>query len=187
MGRTENEVQEQSLQQDQTEVGSQGQPQADGASSPDVQAQNEQLQKLEAERDALLDRLARQQAEFDNIRKRMQKEQADYREYALVDFARQFLPVLDSFDRALAAGGSEEDLRKGMELIRRQLEDALGKIGVKSVAAKGEQFDPRVHEAIEMVETPDAKDNEVIDELQRGYQIKDRLLRPAMVRVAKNH
>jgi molecular chaperone GrpE len=182
MGRTENEVQEQSLQQDQND--GQAQPQAEGA---EAQAQNEQLQKLEAERDALLDRLARQQAEFDNIRKRMQKEQADYRDYALVDFARQFLPILDSFDRALAASGSEEDLRKGMELIRRQLEDAMGKIGVKPVPAKGTQFDPRFHEAIEMVETPDAKDNEVIDELQRGYQIKDRLLRPAMVRVAKNH
>jgi molecular chaperone GrpE len=181
MGRTENEVQEQSLQQDQND--GQAQSQAEGAEAP----QNEQLQKLAAERDALLDRLARQQAEFDNIRKRMQKEQADYRDYALVDFARQFLPILDSFDRALATSGSEEDLRKGMELIRRQLEDAMGKIGVKPVPAKGAQFDPRFHEAIEMVETPDAKDNEVIDEFQRGYQIKDRLLRPAMVRVAKNH
>jgi molecular chaperone GrpE len=184
MGRTDNEVQEQSLQEEQKETRQNGEAEGGELQAPPA---SEQLHKVEAERDALLDRLARQQAEFDNIRKRMQKEQADYRDYALVDFAKQFLPILDSFDRALSAKGSEEDLRKGMELIRRQLEDALGKIGVKSVPAKGAQFDPRFHEAIEMVETADAKDNEVLDELQRGYQIKDRLLRPAMVRVAKNH
>ena len=73
-----------------------------------------------------------------------------------------------------------------MELIHKQLHDALTKIGVQPIAAKGQQFDPRFHEAIEMVETEDAKDNEVIDELQRGYKLKDRLLRPAMVRVARN-
>ena len=95
--------------------------------------------------------------------------------------------MLDSLDRALHSQGSDADLRKGMELIRRQMEDALAKIGVKTVPAKGEQFDPHVHEAIEMVETEDAPDNEVLDELARGYLIKDRLLRPAMVRVAKNH
>ena len=170
----ENDIQEQELQQEQ-----------DGAQQ--TSAAQEQLEKLKAERDALVDRVARMQAEFDNARKRAQKEQADFRDYALADFAKQFLPILDSFDRAMKTNASDEDLRKGMDLIRRQMEDALGKIGVKTVPAKGEQFDPRLHEAIEMVETEDAKDNEVIDELQRGYQIKDRLLRPAMVRVAKNH
>ena len=181
MGRTEQDVQEESLQQQEQNEGQDGQaqPQADQAT--------EQLQKLQAERDALFDRLARQQAEFDNYRKRSLKEQQDYRDYALTDFAKQFLPVLDSFDRALNSQGSDADLRKGMELIRRQMEDALAKIGVKAVPAKGEQFDPHVHEAIEMVETEDAPDNEVLDELARGYMIKDRLLRPAMVRVAKNH
>jgi molecular chaperone GrpE len=187
MGRTNNEVQEQSLQEELKDPRQNGEGQGDAETHLQAPPASEQLHKVEAERDALLDRLARQQAEFDNIRKRMQKEQADYRDYALVDFAKQFLPVLDSFDRALTAGGKEQDLRKGMELIRRQLEDALGKIGIKSIPAKGEQFDPRLHEAIEMVDMPDAKDNEVLDELQRGYQIKDRLLRPAMVRVAKNH
>jgi molecular chaperone GrpE len=179
MGRTEHDVQEESLQRQ--EQNDETQPQA----QPDQAA--EQLQKLQAERDALFDRLARQQAEFDNYRKRSQKEQQDYRDYALTDFAKQFLPVLDSFDRALGSQGNDTDLRKGMELIRRQMEDALAKIGVKPVPAKGEQFDPRLHEAIELVETEDAQDNEVLDELARGYQIKDRLLRPAMVRVAKNH
>ena len=170
----ENDIQEQELQQEQD-------------AAQQTSAAQEQLEKLKAERDALVDRVARMQAEFDNARKRAQKEQSDFRDYALADFAKQFLPILDSFDRATKTNASDEDLRKGMDLIRRQMEDALGKIGVKTVPAKGEQFDPRLHEAIEMVETEDAKDNEVIDELQRGYQIKDRLLRPAMVRVAKNH
>ena len=178
MGRTEQDVQEESLQQ-------QDQNDEQSPVQPDQAA--EQLQKLQAERDALYERVARQQAEFENYRKRSQKEQQDYRDYALTDFAKQFLPVLDSFDRALNSQGSDADLRKGMELIRRQMEDALAKIGVKPVPAKGEQFDPHVHEAIEMVETEDAPDNEVLDELARGYMIKDRLLRPAMVRVAKNH
>ena len=178
MGRTEQDVQEESLQQ-------QDQNDEQSPVQPDQAA--EQLQKLQAERDALYERVARQQAEFENYRKRSQKEQQDYRDYALADFAKQFLPVLDSFDRALNSQGSDADLRKGMELIRRQMEDALARIGVKTVPAKGEQFDPHVHEAIEMVETEDAPDNEVLDELARGYMIKDRLLRPAMVRVAKNH
>jgi molecular chaperone GrpE len=184
MGRTEQDVQEESLQQQ--DQNGEAQPQ-DGQAQPQADQAAEQLQKLQAERDALFDRLARQQAEFDNYRKRSLKEQQDFRDYALTDFAKQFLPVLDSFDRALSSESSDADLRKGVELIRRQMEDALGKIGVKPVPAKGEQFDPHVHDAIEMVETEDAPDNEVLDELARGYMIKDRLLRPAMVRVAKNH
>jgi molecular chaperone GrpE len=187
MGRTENEVQEQSLQEERRQNG-EAQQVDDPRELPEhTEVAAEQLQKLQAERDMLFDRLARLQAEFDNYRKRSLKEQQDFRDYALIDFAKQFLPVLDSFDRAMNAESSEQDLRKGMELIRRQMEDALVKIGVKTVPAKGVQFDPRMHEAIEMVETEDAPDNEVLDELARGYMIKDRLLRPAMVRVAKNH
>lgn len=148
-------------------------------------ADNE-VAKLQAERDALLDRLARLQAEFDNFRKRQQKEQADFRDYAVADILKSLLPVLDNFTLALKAESKPEDLRKGVELIRRQLEDVLAKNGAKPVPARGEMFDPRVHEAIEMVETREHKDHEVIDELQRGYTIKDRLLRPAMVRVASN-
>jgi molecular chaperone GrpE len=187
MGRTENEVQDQSLQKERRQGGEAQQVDEPRELSEHTEVTDEQIQKLQAERDMLYDRLARLQAEFDNYRKRSLKEQQDFRDYALVDFAKQFLPVIDSFDRAVNAQSSEQDLRKGVELIRRQLEDALGKIGVKAVPAKGEQFDPHMHEAIEMVETADAPDNQVIDELARGYKIKDRLLRPAMVRVAQNH
>ncbi len=145
-----------------------------------------ELQKLKAERDSLLDRLARAQAEFDNARKRATKEQQDFRDFATVDAIKSLLPVIDSFERALQAKSDAADFRSGVELIYKQLQDVLSKLGVKAIASKGEQFDPHVHEAIEMVETPDAADHEVLEEWQRGYKFKDRLVRPAMVKVAKN-
>jgi molecular chaperone GrpE len=145
-----------------------------------------ELQKLKAERDSLLDRLARAQAEFENARRRSNKEQQDFRDYAAADAIKSLLPVLDSFERALQVKSDPGDFRSGVELIYKQLQDALAKLGVRAIPAKGEPFDPRVHEAIEMVETSDVPDHEVLDELQRGYKMKDRLLRPAMVKVAKN-
>lgn len=148
--------------------------------------QSAELEKLRAERDSLVDRLARMQAEFDNARKRAAKEQQDFRDYALVDTIKAIIPVLDSFDRALQNSPEKSEFHSGMELIHKQLVDALTKLGVKPISAKGEQFDPRYHEAIEMVDTEDVDDHQVLEELQRGYRLKDRLLRPAMVRVARN-
>jgi molecular chaperone GrpE len=145
-----------------------------------------ELEKLRAERNDLFERLARLQAEFDNYRKRAAKENADYRDYAVSDAARSLLPVIDSFTLALKnAAAQPEDLRKGVELIFKQLQDVLQKLNIERVPAQGEPFDPRLHEAIEMVETNDAPDHHVLEELQPGYRIKGRLLRPAMVRVAK--
>jgi molecular chaperone GrpE len=143
-------------------------------------------EKLKVERDALLDRLARLQAEFDNARKRAVREQQEFREFAAADVVKAFLPTLDSFERALKAGGDTTEFRNGIELIYRQFQDALQKIGVQPIVALGQPFDPRVHEAIEMVDTTDVPDHHVMDELQRGYKYKERLLRPAMVRVARN-
>ena len=153
-----------------------------------------ETEKLRAERDALLDRLARLQAEFDNARKRAVREQQDFREFAAADVIKNFLPILDSFERALKAGGdsnsnsnsNSNDFRNGIELIYRQFQDALQKIGVQPIASLGQAFDPRVHEAVEMVDTSEVPDHHVLDELQRGYRYKERLLRPAMVRVARN-
>jgi molecular chaperone GrpE len=151
-----------------------------------------ETEKLRAERDALLDRLARLQAEFDNARKRAVREQQEFREYAAADVIRNFLPILDSFERALKAGGdsnsnsNSNDFRNGIELIYRQFQDALQKIGVQPIISVGQPFDPRVHEAVEMVDTSEVPDHHVLDELQRGYKYKERLLRPAMVRVARN-
>jgi len=166
-------------------------PATDGDDSPSAPAgegagTETELQKLKAERDSPLDRLARAQAEFENARRRASKEQQDFRDYATVDTVKALLPVLDSFERALQVKSEPGDFRSGVDLIYKQLQDALAKLGVHPIAAKGEPFDPHVHEAIEMVETTDADDQEVLEELQRGYKLKDRLLRPAMVKVAKN-
>ncbi len=146
-----------------------------------------ELEKLRAERDALLDRLARLQAEFDNYRKRAARESADFREYAVADAARAILPVIDSFGLAIKnADAHPEDFRKGVEMIYKQMHDVLQKLNVQRVPAQGEPFDPRVHDAIEIVESNEVPDHHVLEELQPGYRIKERLLRPAMVRVAKN-
>ena len=145
-----------------------------------------ELGKLRAERDTLVDRLARLQAEFENARKRAVREQQEYRDFALSDAVKALLPVVDSFDLALQSSTEKSQLRSGIELINKQLHDALEKLGLKQIPAKGEPFDPRFHEAIEMVDTNEVEDQHVIDELQRGYKLKDRLLRPAMVRVARN-
>ena len=144
------------------------------------------MQRIKAERDSLLDRLARAQAEFENARRRASKEQQEYRDYAVTDAVKTFLPVVDSLERALQVHSDSTEFRSGVELIYKQLQAALAKLSVHPIAAKGEPFDPRFHEAIEMVETTDAPDHQVIEELQRGYKFKDRLLRPAMVKVASN-
>lgn len=154
--------------------------------APDIGANDSDLQKLKAERDSLLERLARAQAEFENARRRGMREQQEFREFASADAVKAMLPVVDNFERALRAKSEPADFRDGVELIYKQLQDGLAKLGVQPIAAQGEPFDPRVHEAVEMVETEDAPDHTVLDEFQRGYRMKDRLLRPAMVRVAKN-
>lgn len=145
-----------------------------------------ELQRVKAERDSLLDRLARAQAEFENARRRATKEQQDFRDFAMADAIKFLLPVVDNFERALSSKSDATDFRTGVELIYKQLRDVLTKLGVQPIEAKGQQFDPHVHEAIEIVETSDAADHEVLEEWQRGYKFKDRLLRPAMVKVAKN-
>ena len=146
-----------------------------------------ELEKVRTERAAYLDRVARLQAEFDNFRKRNAKEQMEYREYALAEALKTLLPVLDSLDRAAKSNAASlDDFRSGIELIDKQFHDALAKLGVQPIPAEGEVFDPNLHQAVQVVETVDTEDNHVIHELQRGYKLKDRLLRPAMVRVAHN-
>jgi molecular chaperone GrpE len=146
-----------------------------------------ELEGLRAEKASYLDRLARLQAEFDNFRKRSVRDQQDFRDYALVEALKSLLPILDSLDRALKTQGlSVQDFHSGIELIDKQFHDALAKLGVEPVPAEGEIFDPNLHQAVQMVDTDEVEDHRVIDELQRGYRIKDRLLRPAMVRVANN-
>jgi molecular chaperone GrpE len=160
--------------------------QATASNKPVADLQAE-LEKARTERAAFLDRAARLQAEFDNFRKRNAKEQQDYRDYALAGALQSLLPILDSLDRALKTdAASLKDFHDGIELIDKQFHDALAKLGVQPIPAEGETFDPNLHQAIQMVDTDEAEDNHVIDELQRGYKLRERLLRPAMVRVARN-
>jgi molecular chaperone GrpE len=154
-------------------------------SAEQVESESE-LEKLKAQNRELLDRMARMQAEFENARRRAAREQQEYKDYALTDAVRNLLPVLDSFDRALASNATGDNFRAGMELIDRQFHDALTKLGVQEIAAEGKPFDPTQHEAVEMVDTDEVPDNHVLQELQRGYKLKERLLRPAMVRVGRN-
>jgi molecular chaperone GrpE len=154
---------------------------------------NEQVDELErtlertrSERDQLLDRMARLQAEFDNARKREARERADFRDFAIAGAIEQFLPVIDNFNLALGSGGTAEQLRTGVELIVKQMEEVLRSLNVQAVETVGAQFDPRVHEALESVERHDLPDQQIISEVRRGYRIKERLLRPALVRIASN-
>jgi molecular chaperone GrpE len=162
-------------------------PSAENEGAPSAGEMEGELETLRAERASFLDRLARLQAEFDNYRKRSVKEQQDFRDYALADALKSLLPILDSLDRATKTDAvSLQDFRSGIELIDKQFHDALARLGVEPIPAAGEVFDPNLHQAVQMVETDEVEDHHVIDELQRGYRIKDRLLRPAMVRVADN-
>ena len=145
-----------------------------------------EFDQLKAERDQLLDRLARMQAEFENARKRAERERIEFRDYATGSVVEQFLPVLDNFALALDSAGSAEQLRSGVELIVKQMEEILRQLQVTPVATVGEAFDPRLHEAIGLVERDDLPDQHVAEEIRRGYRLRERLLRPAMVRVVSN-
>lgn len=145
-----------------------------------------ELDRLQAERDQLFDRLARLQAEFDNYRKREARERAEYRDYALINTIEQILPVLDNFQLALRSDSSADQLRSGVELIVRQMGEILRSLGVQPIPTVETQFDPRLHEAIEMVERDDLPDHQIMEEVRRGYTLRERLLRPALVRVATN-
>ena len=141
---------------------------------------------LREERDALKDRLARLQAEFDNARKREMKERQDARDYAVQGAVEPFLGVMDNFALALKAQGSVEQLRAGVELILKQMEEALRGLNVQPVEAVGAQFDPRVHEALGSEEREDVPDHQIVEEIRRGYKLRDKLLRPALVKIATN-
>ena len=141
---------------------------------------------MKLERDQLLDRLARLQAEFENARKRAERERNDYRDYATGNVVEQFLPVLDNFELALKSNGTAEQLRHGVELIVKQMEEILRQLQVNPIPTVGEAFDPRIHEALGSVERSDLPDQHVAEEIRRGYKLRDRLVRPAMVRVVHN-
>jgi len=147
---------------------------------------SEQVQKLQNEKQELMNTLVRRQADFENYRKRVEKERSQDRHRAVEALIEGILPVLDAFDRALetADDSASAEYLKGFEMIRRQLSDALARQGLKRIEAVGKEFNPHFHHAIERVETHQHPDGVVIGEMQPGYVFHDRVLRPAMVRVA---
>jgi len=145
-----------------------------------------ELDQLKKERDGLIDRLARLQAEFENARKRAEKEKADFKDFAIGSVVEQFLPVADNFELALKSTGSLEQLRAGVGLIVKQMDEILRGLQVQPVATVGEEFDPRHHEAMGSVEREDLPDQHVAEEVRRGYRLREKLLRPALVRVVSN-
>ncbi len=149
-------------------------------------AADEEVERLRAERDGLIDRLARLQAEFENARRRAEKERGEFREYATGSAVEQFLPILDNFQLALKSNSTAEQFRAGVELIAKQMDEALRTLNVVPVETTDVEFDPRVHEALGNVDTAEVPDGFVFEEVRRGYKIRERLLRPALVRVASN-
>ena len=149
------------------------------------ETQPDPLEEVRRERDALQDRLLRTAAEFDNYRKRMDRERRDLAEYTAGEAIKDLLPIIDNLERALQAPAQDDPLRKGVELIHKQMLEILRRRGVTPIEALGADFDPNVHEAVTHEESDQHREGEVMEELQRGYKVGDRLLRPAMVKVAK--
>ena len=146
----------------------------------------EACEKLLADNKDLYDRLLRKQAELENLRKRTQREKEEFRQLATEDLIRSLLPTLDGFERALnhRTPSIPESFYEGMELIYRGLRDVLGRAGLAPIETVGKLFDPHLHQAVETVEAPGHRDQEIVEELQRGYKLKHRLLRPSIVKVA---
>jgi molecular chaperone GrpE len=153
------------------------------AASIEASLANEKLKEEMAE---LYERLLRKQAELDNFRKRAQREKEELRQRAAEDLIRDLLPVLDGFERALRQRDPTipESFYRGMELLHRQLSEVLTRAGLEAIETSGQLFDPHYHQAVETVEEAGRRDHEIVEELQRGYKLRHRLVRPAIVKVA---
>ena len=145
-----------------------------------------ELEALKKEKSEIYDRLLRKQADFENFRKRAERDKREFQAYALSEFVTELLPILDNFERALAHPDDQisSDYRKGVELIHRQFRDLMEKRGLTAIETKGQAFDPNFHEAILREERNDLPENTILAELQKGYYFRDKLLRPAMVKVS---
>ena len=158
--------------------------------APDIAPEGEAAESTDAlqrEKEALQDRLLRTAAEFDNYRKRMERERRELAEYTAGEVLKDLLPIIDNFERALLLPATSETdpFRKGIELIHKQMLDLLKRRGIKPIEALGTDFDPNFHQAVIHEASATHREGEVMEELQRGYLVGERLLRPAMVKVAK--
>ena len=141
-------------------------------------------EELKAQNSDLLDKLQRSLAEFDNFRKRTIKEKSEMFDIGTINMAEKILPVVDNFERALSSLPNKEDsMYKGILMIYKQLEDALSSAGVTPIECIGEKFDPNLHNAVAHEKAEGLADNTIIEELQKGYKYKDKVIRPSMVKV----
>jgi molecular chaperone GrpE len=154
-----------------------------GSAAGDLGVDRDRLSKEKAE---LQELLQRRQAEFENYRRRIERERTELFEYAAMDTVKALLPVLDDFERALKVETADKEYARGMELIYQRLYEALRKIGLEPLSTEGTLFNPHEHHAVEMVDTNEHPDQTILDEYQRGFKFKGRLLRPAMLKVAVN-
>lgn len=145
----------------------------------------EMIRKLQADKQQLTDQLLRKQAELENVRKRLLREKDEFLQYSLFQTMEALVPILDGFELALQSDGNGEEYRKGVELIYQQFAGALQRLGLEVMDTKDRAFDPYLHEAVVTVETDQYEDQQIMEEMQRGYLFKNRLLRPARVKVAQ--
>jgi molecular chaperone GrpE len=159
---------------------------ADPPDTAQIAELEKQLFELRREKDDIHDRLLRKHADFENFRKRTEKDKREYQSYALSDFMFELLAILDNFERALSHADDQpsSDYQKGIELIYRQLKDVLEKKGLRAIDSVGKNFDPNFHEAITREEKEDVPENTILEEFQKGYFFREKLLRPAMVKVS---
>src|SRR5579859_6347956 len=149
-----------------------------------VEALVAERDRLAAERADLQERLLRRQADFDNYRRRSERERGEVLDYATTETIKGFLPILDDFERALKVESGDKEYARGMELIYQRLYDSLKKMGLEPITSTGQPFDPNIHHAVDRAVANDVEENTVLEEYQRGYNFRGKLLRPAMVKVA---
>jgi molecular chaperone GrpE len=176
-------VENKELMEDEVSAGTADSSEADALR--DADAVREQRDNLKAERDELKDLLLRRQAEFDNFRKRAERERSDFAQYAGMEIVKELLPILDDFDRAMKVETADSEYARGVGMIHKRLFESLKKQGLEPIDTAGARFDHEVHHAVANQETDDAEDGAIIEEYQRGYNFKGKLLRAAMVKVAR--
>ena len=157
------------------------------AMQEEIEALKGQVEKLTGDLQEKKDRLLRLQADFDNFRRRSAKEREEISAVVTQNFCKDMLPLLDNFERAMAAETKDvEAFQKGVEMIFTQFQEVLKKNGLEQIEAVGQKFDPNFHQAVMRVEDPEQEDDTVAQELQKGYMVKGRVIRPSMVQVVSN-
>ena len=157
------------------------------AMQEEIEAIKGQVEKLTGDLQEKKDRLLRLQADFDNFRRRSAKEREEISAVVTQNFCKDMLPLLDNFERAMAAETKDvEAFQKGVEMIFTQFQEVLKKNGLEQIEAVGQKFDPNFHQAVMRVEDPEREDDTVAQELQKGYMVKGRVIRPSMVQVVSN-